>query len=357
VNISRKSPGRWRRGAIALFALLACSGATLALSAPAFAAPATHADFSFRPKSPSTGDTVTFTSNSDAADGTTIVSYRWDLDADGSYETDMGSSDAPVTARYASAGSYEVGLEITDSAGTMDPKTHHVTVAGRPPSASFTVVPSAPSVGQPVLFVSTASDPDGRIVNQVWDLNGDGNFDNGGGRTALRSFPTPGAYVVGLRVTDNDGQVAFYSQTILISGALGATSTPAGGGRSFRLLSPFPLVRIAGQIARHGTRIRLLTVQAPAGARVSIRCRGRGCPFEKQVRTAARAPQAHAARVVRVRRLERVLRAGVMVQIFVTKQDTIGKYTRFKMRRGKAPSRADRCLDPSSSRPIACPGA
>jgi hypothetical protein len=118
--------------------------------------------------------------------------------------------------------------------------------------------------------------------------------------------------------------------------------------------SPFPLVRLAGQIVRRGTRIRLLSVVAPRGSRVSIRCTGRGCPFSRQVRV-ARSPVGRAARVVRVRRLERLLRPGVRIRIFVTKSDAIGKYTRFRIRRGKAPARTDRCLRPGSSRPVACP--
>jgi len=40
----------------------------------------------------------------------------------------------------------------------------------------------------------------------------------------------------------------------------------------------------------------------------------------------------------------------------VTRGDAVGKFTRFRIRRGKAPLRADRCLVPGSSRPVACPG-
>ena len=61
-----------------------------------------------------------------------------------------------------------------------------------PPLASFTITPAAPVANQPVLFTSTSSDADGALMEQVWDLNGDGNYDNGGGPTALRTFADPG---------------------------------------------------------------------------------------------------------------------------------------------------------------------
>jgi len=60
---------------------------------------------------------------------------------------------------------------------------------------------------------------------------------------------------------------------------------------------------------------------------------------------------------VRVRRLERLLRPGVVIRVLITRTDSIGKYTRFKILSGKPPARVDRCLNPGSSRPVACPGA
>ena len=336
-----------------LLSLCVCC-ASLATSASAVLD--TTAGFTFEPSSPSVGEPVTFTSTSQPADGSTITDYRWDLDGDGKLETDTGSSPT-VTYTYYSPGTVEVRLQVRDDAGGRDSARQSVTIsgepAGGPPIASFTFSPSAPVAGQPVLFTSTSSDPDGSIVDQTWDLNGDGVFDNGGGPTALRTFATPGSYVVGLRIVDSNGKVAFYSQTVTVGSPLGASSKPAATAP--RLLSPFPVVRIAGRILGRGTIIRLLSVDAPRGAKVSVHCTGRGCPFAKQVRTAVGAPTALAARQVRVRRLERLLRPGVRVRVFVTGQNAIGKYTRFRIRSGKAPARVDRCLNPGSWRPVLCP--
>jgi hypothetical protein len=222
-----------------------------------------------------------------------------------------------------------------------------------PPVASFTFAPAAPAVNQPVLFTSTSSDPDGTITDQVWDLNGDGNYDNGGGATAMRTFSDAGQYVVGLRVTDNSGLVSFDSQTVTVTATPGApVSTQKDGPR---LLSPFPVVRIAGRITRRGTRVRILRVSAPVGSKISVRCSGRACPFKKQVRAVPTAAGSRGAVTFRVRRLERLLLPGVRVRVYVTKRGAIGKYTKLRFRAGKPPVRTDQCLMPGSWTPVDCP--
>ena len=122
-------------------------------------------------------------------------------------------------------------------------------------------------------------------------------------------------------------------------------------GPQLRLLNPFPIVRIAGRIGRSGTRFRVLSVNAPQGATVTVRCKGRGCPFKASSRSAT------AARQVRIRKLERrLLRAGATIRIFVTKPGSIGKYTSIRIRGGKPPRRSDRCLMPdSNTKPVKCP--
>jgi hypothetical protein len=51
------------------------------------------------------------------------------------------------------------------------------------------------------------------------------------------------------------------------------------------------------------------------------------------------------------------LRAGIVLEIRVTRPDRIGKYTRFTVRRNSAPRRTDSCLMPGSSAPKACPAS
>jgi PKD domain len=357
---SPKAALRQRALLAVLTALVAvASAAVLAASSPA--ALDITGNFSWSPAAPLTGDTVVFSADVAPSDGATITQYRWDLDGNGSYETDTGTT--PTAERtYGSATNRRVKLHVEDSAGNSKTFRHQLSVAGPPgssgqaPVASFTIAPAAPVANQPVLFTSTSSDADGTISEQVWDLNGDGNFDNGGGATALRAFPAPGEYAAGLRVTDNAGLVSFDSQTFMV---LPAPGSPAVATQKFGppLLSPFPVVRIAGRITRLGTRVRLLRVTRPVGATVSVRCTGRRCPFKKQVRAAATGTAFRTAVSVRVRRLERLLLPGVKVRVYVTKQGAIGKYTKFRFRSGKTPVRVDRCLMPGSWAPAQCPGA
>jgi hypothetical protein len=119
------------------------------------------------------------------------------------------------------------------------------------------------------------------------------------------------------------------------------------------------VVRIAGKVSRKGTRIQRLTVTAPKGSKVRIRCTGGGCPFRRSNRTARlqhRPPLAQASTRLRVRRLEhRLLRPGATLKVLVTKGNSIGKYTRFTVRRRKPPIRVDKCLTPGKRAPVLCP--
>jgi hypothetical protein len=51
----------------------------------------------------------------------------------------------------------------------------------------------------------------------------------------------------------------------------------------------------------------------------------------------------------------RTLRSRAILRVFVTRSDVIGKYTRFRIRRGKPPARQDSCLIPGNPKPVSCP--
>jgi hypothetical protein len=123
-------------------------------------------------------------------------------------------------------------------------------------------------------------------------------------------------------------------------------------------MQPFPIVRIAGIETGNGVRVRLLTVQAPLSAKVVVTCAGKGCKTksESRVATASSKSKSKAGAVtLAFQRFERPLRAGVVLQIRVSKEGEIGKYTSFTIRKHKLPLRSDACLTPTSSKPIACP--
>ncbi len=217
-----------------------------------------------------------------------------------------------------------------------------VPAAPTPPLASFTWVPVNPAVGQSVSLVSNSTDASSPIGAFAWDVLGSGPF-VAGGPIRTTSFATAGHHTVRLQVTDAIGQSSVVAKTIDV------TATPLA------LMQPFPIVRIAGSETSYGAKVKLLTVQAPIAARVTVTCRGRGCKTKAESRLAVASKNKHVAALLAFHRFERPLKAGVTLQIRVTKAGQIGKYTSFAIRRHKLPARTDACLRPTSSAPVACP--
>lgn len=228
------------------------------------------------------------------------------------------------------------------AAETPSAPTSAAYILEAPPSAAFVWFPTFPHVGENVTLVSISTDLVSPITEWGWDLTDFGVFARGGPAIST-AFTTPADHGVRLRVTGADGLSSIATQTIHMSQPV----------QHVAIVRPFPVVRIVGRDFSYGTKIRLLAVEAPSQARISIECRGRGCP-RKGVRRAV--PSSRAASTwVRFRQFERLLRPGVVLKIRVAKGSDIGAYTRFTIRRGRIPSRVDSCLDPKGIKPIACP--
>jgi len=214
------------------------------------------------------------------------------------------------------------------------------------PLASFASFPASPIAGQQVTFVYSSA---GAISAIDWDLNGDGVYDDAHGPSASRAFPAPGVYQVGLRVTDVDGLVSSSRRTIAVVSAAGPPGAAAPVG--LRLISPFPIVRISGKTSIRGAHITRLEVLAPSGAKVTVSCDGRGCPFRKWRKAAN-------GRTLSVKPLRgRFLPVGVTLEVRVYKEGQIGKYTRIRIHGLRPPTRKDLCLAPGSSAASRCPAA
>ena len=216
-------------------------------------------------------------------------------------------------------------------------------IAHAAPDASFFLSPQSPRAGNEVQFVSTSCDPRGGPIEQAWDLDGDGAYDDATGPRTSRSYPTQSVVNVGIQVTDRRGTIDTRRRDLVVDSTY---SLPAPDTQ--RLMSPFPLVRLAGETTARGARIDLLTVRGPVCAKASATCRGRGCRSKRATGVIGRGR-------LRFRSMERSLRAGARIEIRVRKGDLIGKLTRFQVRRGKPPARTDLCLVPGTSRGSRCP--
>jgi hypothetical protein len=228
------------------------------------------------------------------------------------------------------------------------------------PSADFMWNPFRPIAGDWVYLVSTSTDFEGPLAALSWDLDGDGRFGDGSARWVRQPFTRAGAYDIGLRVTDSDDDPNTVRTRIVVLGAESeppdGTGTPgrepSGGSRErrawrLRPMSPFPVVRIAGTVLPRGARIRILSVRAPRGSLLRMRCKGKGCPVGSVATTST-------TRVVRFPQCERRLRAGVRLKLFVRQVNRIGKDTSFLIRAGAPAKRVDLCLFPGRA-PRRCP--
>lgn len=94
----------------------------------------------------------------------------------------------------------------------------------------------------------------------------------------------------------------------------------------------------------------------PKGAKVTVTCRGHGCPPKRKLK---RITVRRGGRTLNLRRLFTGvhLRRGVVVQIAVTKPKTIGEVVRFTVTKAPKVVRKDLCLRLGAKKPGACPQA
>jgi PKD repeat protein len=311
--------------------------------------PGPGTSFDFAPTVPDVGETVAFTSTAQASQGS-IVAVDWDFDGDGQFD-DFSGADAEWV--FDVPGTHTVRMRAEQTNGRTAESQTSVRVNGLP-SADFTWSPSSPTAGNAADLISTSSDFEGPLAALSWDLDGDGRFGDGSEAQIRQPFPQPGTYEIGLRVTDSDGRVSTVRKQLVV-GATPPRGSESSGGTSPitptprpRLMSPFPVIRIAGTVLPHGAMIDVLSVRAPRGSRIRVRCVGRGCPVRSMATTSA-------TRLVRLRRFERRLRAGIRLKLFVRKENRIGKYTSFLIRADAPPKRVDLCLFPTRRTPGRCP--
>lgn len=292
------------------------------------------ATFTFSPGTPRSNQTVDFDGSASAPpSGATITAMTWDLDGDGDFD-DAGGPTARFS--YPTPGPRTVRLRVDSSAG-FDITSRVVLVGNRAPLASFDVTPRSPRARQTVKLSSTSSDSDGPIAEQSWDLDGDGDYDDADGSTASAVFRKAGKFIVGLKLRDANGATDEVRAPITVRPRLLAP------------LSPFPVVRLAGELAPGGdTVITRLSVRASKGTDVTVRCLGGSCPFGEKQRTVRH-------HRVNFPELERELEPGVVIKVFAAKSGAIGSFTRFNLRRGRPPERIESCVRGGRRDPIPCP--
>jgi Putative metal-binding motif len=121
----------------------------------------------------------------------------------------------------------------------------------------------------------------------------------------------------------------------------------AGGDRPARIHAT---VASAFRASSKGVRaLRLRVRDAPAGARVTIRCLGRRCRFDRRKTKIRANGTANLRRLVRRR-----LRPRTTLEVRITAPNSIGKVIRYPIRRGRVPEGRTLCLPPGAKKPKRC---
>ncbi len=170
-------------------------------------------------------------SGSWALDGSALT-YDWDLDGDGVFETPDGAVTQSHT--WAEAGTYTVALRVFDAGGKFAVDTVEIVVSaaggggadnGVDPVAQLSAWPSTGAAPLEVtLDGSGCWAQDGGALTFAYDFEGDGTYDLETGESeAVHTYTQAGAYRPAIRVTDADGRTATASEQVTVA---------AGGGGS-----------------------------------------------------------------------------------------------------------------------------
>jgi hypothetical protein len=106
-------------------------------------------------------------------------------------------------------------------------------------------------------------------------------------------------------------------------------------------------------VLRRFTRLTALVVHnAPKGARITLSCKGRGCPFKRpRRRTVSRELQ----RIVLHRSFRRArLRSGARVRLVITAAGSVGRTYTFVVKRGEVPRKTTTCRAPGQAKGRSC---
>jgi PKD repeat protein len=155
-------------------------------------------------------DTTQFTCSPPVIPGAT-TSYLWQF-GDATTSTEMN----PVHL-YAQAGTFNVSITITDTAGCVKTVSHFVTIVPAP--ASFFVYNTPACSNYPVLFNDLSTISGGQITSWHWDF-GDGNdtlISPPGNPDIVHTYSTFGTYTVVLTVATSMGCENEFSLPVIIT--------------------------------------------------------------------------------------------------------------------------------------------
>ncbi len=146
------------------------------------------------------------------------VSYTWDLDNDGSFETFVQKPEFSAVSQDGPA-SLTIKVKATDQAGRTATSNAVINVANVAPEVEITDLQASNPEGTAISLSSAVSDPGANdTFTYGWSVSQAGTVLATGANSTFSFTPEDnGAYVVSLKVTDDDGGEGSASQTIQAS--------------------------------------------------------------------------------------------------------------------------------------------
>jgi large repetitive protein len=295
------------------------------------------AGFTYAPHDPLPGQAVTLTSTSapSASPGApSLVATQWDFVYSPLVDFTLDGAGASIVTSFATAGAHPVAVKVTETGGGYAIASDTI-VVNAPPVASFTVAPAKAVEGKQVTFASTSGDPDGPLVQQEWDLNGDGKFEKTGAvasTTKLKKGPRR----IALRVTDSKGAQATSTQVITVKAPDLRNPQDVGSTLSYTRRS-------------WGVVVVGFTIKTPAQTSVAVTCKGGGCPrgtFRKRTHKKAA--------TLAFSKLTGSLRAGAKINIIFARTGRITGWDVYTIGHGKTALR-EGCKPSGAKKQKRCP--
>jgi Big-like domain-containing protein len=149
------------------------------------------------------------------------VTYAWDLDGDGTFETPGQTVSFSGDDGYVGA-VQNIAVRVTDLGGLTGTKATQVTIDNVPPTATFGAPSSAAAGFAFALSLTSPNDPSTADTaagfTYAFDC-GDGSGYSAFGSTSTSSCPTTtvGTRTVGAKIQDKDGGVSTYTATVPVT--------------------------------------------------------------------------------------------------------------------------------------------
>src|SRR3954447_17911969 len=217
------------------------------------------------------GQQVNYSGAQSTDDNGPIANYAWDLDGDGTFETNTGTT--PTTAKsYDTIGPRTVKLQVTDQYGAKSVTSMTETIH-RAPTAAFTANPNPATTGEQVTLDGSSSNDDDPLAKYEWDLDGNGTFetDTATTPTAKTTFTTPGTKTIRLRVTDSHGVQDVVAHDVVVNNKPTTTTTTTQTDTTAPLMTIAPRSAKMSKLGKVTLRLVCPADEATCTGRVDLR--------------------------------------------------------------------------------------